>query len=487
MQGRSGATLLTGFVLLLALLSVLLRFQLLRARPLWFDELFTFWAARLPLRELIDALRRDSGPPGFYLLEKPFALLADRAPNGDAWLRVPSFVAGLGLLWCAPTLASKVARGFFVLLVSGFTLVNLYAAEARAYAPLGLLALVLFVLALRGEESLRRLAATAAVAALALDMHYLGLFVLAALLLLAARARRWRSCGALLLGGAVFLPWIPILRAQPAAAIAWVHESAGASAAGVLSALGGVGRVPAAFGTPPPPALFLAAAAAGIACLTLLLDVARRDRDAAEAAAFVLLVLAGVAASGLVRPVLFPGRTEMAVLPVWIWGLASAIRSSRALRVAGGAAAALGFVATFGLARQARTASPPVYVAVAESVSRAAEPGDAVLAAGSFYLPARLASERGQLVAPVHALPAELSEHPGWFVPALPGRAEEDLLARTLAAVPPGGRLFLVLPAPYQTEGVNRVLNGAGGDARALIRSRDAAVTLWTPRRPAIP
>jgi hypothetical protein len=53
--------------------------------------------------------------------------------------------------------------------------------------------------------------------------------------------------------------------------------------------------------------------------------------------------------------------------------------------------------------------------------------------------------------------------------------------------VPPGGRLFLVLPAPYQTEGVNRVLNGAGGDARALIRSRDAAVTLWTPRRPAIP
>ena len=225
--------------------------------------------------------------------------------------------------------------------------------------------------------------------------------------------------------------------------------------------------------------------AVGAACLALLLLAARRDRDAAESAAFVVLVLAGVAAAGLLRPILFPGRTEMAVLPVWIWGLASAARGSRALRVAGGGAAALGLVATFGLARQAHPLSPPV--AVAESLSRAAEPGDAVLAAASFYLPARLASERGVLPATVRALPAELSDHPGWFVPALPGRAEEELLAATLAAVPPGTRLFLVLPPPYQTEGVNRVLSDAGGEVRPLIRSRDAAVTLWTPRRPSIP
>ncbi|HEY4230185.1 MAG TPA: hypothetical protein VGO79_08425, partial [Thermoanaerobaculia bacterium] len=87
-------------LILVALLSLFLRLQILRTRPLWFDELFTFWAARLPLSGLLDALRFDSGPPGFYLLEKPFALLADRATKGDAWLRAPSFLAGLGLLGC---------------------------------------------------------------------------------------------------------------------------------------------------------------------------------------------------------------------------------------------------------------------------------------------------------------------------------------------------------------------------------------------------
>ncbi|HEY2797931.1 MAG TPA: hypothetical protein VGK26_08595 [Thermoanaerobaculia bacterium] len=490
MQGRSRATIGLLLPLLVAIVSELLRLQLLRARPLWFDELFTFWAARLPLQGpsgLLDALRFDSGPPGFYLLEKPFALLADRfaESNGDAWLRTPSFLAGLGLLWGMRTLTSGISRALFVILVSGSTLLNLYAAEARAYAALAALALALFLLALRGAETGRRLAATAVVAALALYTHYLALFVVAALLLLAAQARRWRSCAGLLVGTVVFLPWLPILRAQPAAAVAWIREPAAASSVGVLSALGGVGRVPGAFGTLPWSVLYAGGVAVGAACLVLLLLAARRERDAAQSAAFVLLVLGGVAAAGLFRPILFPGRTELAVLPVWVWGIASASRGGRALRAAGGVAAALGLVATVALARQPHPLSP--LSAVTESLARAAEPGDSVLAAGSFYLPARLASERRQLAADVSALPVELAKHPGWFVPALPGRSEEELLASTLAGVPPGSRLFLVLPAPYQTEGMNRVLADAGGQVRPLIRSRDAAVTLWAPRHPAIP
>jgi len=472
-------------LILVAVLSLILRLQILRSRPLWFDELFTFWAARLPLRGLLDALRFDSGPPGFYLLERPFALLADRVRDGDAWLRVPSFLAALGLLGFARALPAGISRGIFVLLVSGSALLNVYAGEARAYALLALLALALFLLALRGAETARRVVATAAVAALALLLHYLALFAVAALLLLAARARRWRSCAGLLVGSLAFLPWIPILRAQPAAAIAWIHEPAASAAGGVLSALGGVGRVPGSFGTLPSPLLYFGGMAVAAACLVLLLLAARRDRDAAESLAFVVLVLAGVLAAGIVRPILFAGRTELVVLSVWIWGLASASRGSRALRVAAAAAAALGLAATILLARQAHPLSSPA--AVTESLARAAEPGDSVLAAGAFYLPARLAADRGRLVARVDALPAELSKHPGWFVPALPGRAEEELLASTLAATPPGSRLFLVLPAPYQTAGVNRVLSTSSGDTRALVRSRDAAVTLWTPRRPSMP
>ena len=136
MQGRSRATIGFLLLLLIASVSMVLRLQILRARPLWFDELFTFWASRLPLRGLLDALRFDSGPPGFYLLERPFALLVDRLrgaeSGGDAWLRAAPFLAGLGLLGGVRTLPSGAPRAIFVALDSTSTLLNLSAAEARA-------------------------------------------------------------------------------------------------------------------------------------------------------------------------------------------------------------------------------------------------------------------------------------------------------------------------------------------------------------------
>jgi hypothetical protein len=481
-QSRSRATI--GFLVLLVLASAALRLGILLARPLWFDELFTFWAARLPLRALLDALRLDSGPPGFYLLEKPFALAADRLGHGDWLIRVPSFFAVLAMLGAARTQPAGIARACFVALLSGSTLLNLYAAEARPYGVLALLALALFLLSLRGAESARRVAAVAFVAALALYAHYLAAFVLAALLVLSARARRWRSCLALAAGGVAFLPWAPVLGHQPDAAVAWIREPFAASAAGVLSALGGVGRVPRPFGAAPSAWIFFAGTAAGAACFVLLLAAARRERDAAESAAFAVMVLGGVFAAGIWKPIFFAGRTETAVLPVWIWGLASAARGRRALRWACAAAAALGLAATASVAL--RRGLPTAPAAVIESLERVATRDDVVLAAASFYLPARLASERGELAASVRPLPPELADHPGWFLPAVPGPAEDALLADTLAALPRGGRLFLVVPPPYQTAAFDRAL-GVSGQTRALVRSRDAFVTLWTPGPPSAP
>jgi hypothetical protein len=432
------------------------------ARPLWFDELFTLWAARQPTRDLVAALRLDSGPPGFYLLERPFARLADRASAADAWIRVPSLLASLALLLAARALSRGASRALFVVLVSGSTLLNLYAAEARPYALLAALLLALFLLALRGEERPSRLVAAAVVAALALYTHYLALFALAALLVLSAAARRWRSFAALLAGAAVFLPWAPVLRAQPAAAVAWIREPLARTAAGMLSSFGGVGRVPSPFQPRVTPALFVAGVLAGAACWVVLLLRSRRDRDARDSAAFVLLVLAGVAAAGFVRPIVFAGRTEMAVLPVFLWGLAAA-PGSRGLR----AAAAL----------HAHEESAPS--AVAASLARAAREGDVVVASASFYLPARLAFERGRLAAPVRALPEELAAHPGWFVPTLPGPAEEIRLAAAMAEIVPGHRLFLVMPPPYQTDGLARALEGAGR-VEPLLRTEDAVVLAWT-------
>jgi hypothetical protein len=248
----------------------------------------------------------------------------------------------------------------------------------------------------------------------------------------------------------------------------------------MLSSFGGVGRVPSPFQPRVAPALFAAGAVVGAACWGALLLRGRRDRDARDAAAFALLVLAGVAAAGLVRPILFAGRTEMAVLPVFLWGLASASASSRdgrALRAAGLAAAALGLAATAATALHPYGSSAPS--AVAASLTGAAQEGDVVVASASFYLPARLASERGRLRASVRALSEDSAAHPGWFVPARPGAGEELRLAAAMADVPPGRRLFVVAPPPYLTEGVARTL-ATGGRVETLLRTEDAVVLAWT-------
>jgi catechol 2,3-dioxygenase-like lactoylglutathione lyase family enzyme len=105
--------------------------------------------------------------------------------------------------------------------------------------------------------------------------------------------------------------------------------------------------------------------------------------------------------------------------------------------------------------------------------------GDAVIAGPGFYLPARLAADRGDLRAAVSALPAGDADHPGWFVAALPGPDEEREVARTMDALPPGGRLFLLIPPPHQTPGIMRTLFSRG-TVREIVRQPDAVLLLWS-------
>ena len=485
MQNRSLAAI--GLLLLAAAVSAAARLWLLLERPLWFDELFTVWAARLPFSDLVAALRFDSGPPGFYLIEKPFVLLSEKLSDGAPLVRAVPFLATLTLFAATRTLPKGPARATLILLLSTSTLLNLYAAEARPYALLAALDLALFLLALRGAETPARLAAIVGLAVAALSTHYLAIIALAALLLLCATARRWRSCAALAAGGAAFLPWLPVLRAQPVEAIAWMRETPGSALGWFFSAFGGVGRVPASFGPEPPFTLVFGAIFTGAVLLMLLASRARTDPETRRALAFVTLVLGGSLLASLWRPIAFPGRTEMAVLPVFLWAVARAAADRRAVRWAAGAAAVLGLLATASFLRSPH-AEPP-YSAVAASLARVARPGDVVVAAASFYLPARLASERGELPASVRAMPEELGRHPGWFVPALPGPAEERALAEALGQLRPGGRLFVALPPAYATAGLRRLLEESGGRTRALLQTPDALVILRTaePQRSAAP
>jgi hypothetical protein len=430
----------------------------------------------------VAALRLDSGPPGFYWMEKPFVFFAE-ASGADWIVRLLPFLAVALLFLAARTLPGAASRVVFVALVAASVLLNLYAAEARPYGVLGLLALALFLLGLEGEETGGRLAALCALAAAGLYTHYLAIFAVVALGLLAARAGRWKSCAALAGGAVLFVPWIPVLLRQPASAVAWMRETPAGSLAGFLSALGGVGRVPSPFGPPAHRVLFAAAALAGAALALLAAARPGADRPTKQALAFVGLVLGGILVTGLWRPIAFAGRSEVMVLPVWFWAIARGADRGRALRWLSASAAVLGAVATAGV-----LAAPPPGAPLEDlraNLERVAGPRDVVFASAGFYLPVRLASDQGRLRAAVRALPQEIALHPGWFVPALPGAAQEALVSRAAADLPPGGRIFLVLPPAYATPGLRAALasSAAGGSVRELVRTPEMLVLLFTPTK----
>ncbi len=405
-------------------------------------------------------------------------MLAGIRPDADALLRAPSYLAILFLFFGAGALPRGRSRNAFLALVATSVFLTLYAAEARPYALLALLGFAAFRLALFGEETPRRLVAIALVSAAALYTHYLAILAVGALFALAMSARRLRSGAALAAGAAAFLPWVPVLRAQPAAATAWMLESAPASLLGFLSGLGGVGRIPAPFGGPAPTPLFLAGAATGAFLLVVLAACARTDRDLRPALFFVVAVLAAALLAARWRPIAFAGRTEMAVLPVWFWAIGRAASGRATARAGTILAALLGIGATAAVVAAGSPRTEPADVAAAlASVSRA---DDRIIAAASLYLPLRREADRGRLAGSLSALPGELAAHPGWFVPALPGPEESRAVARAIGELPAGQRLYLVIPPAYATPELSAALAAPGGRSRELARGPDALVILRT-------
>jgi len=447
--------------------AALARLFALLARPLWFDEIFTAWAARMPWPRLLDVLRLDSGPPFFYVLERPVAAIGGRLGAPDTLLRALSFVAAAALFLAARTLPDASARRRFLVLTAASPLLLVYAAEARPYALLSALGMALFLLSLAAPERLPRLALAALLSAAALFTHYLAILLVASLAAVALARGRRRSAAALLLGAAFFLPWVPVLAHQPGEAIAWMRETAPSSAAAMLSAAGGAGRVPDPFGGPLPG--WLLWAGAGVGCVALAGATTSRSgaSPARDAALVTVLTLSGALFLSLLRrPVAFPGRTELAVLPIWLWGLAAATSTSRLARVASVAVAAVGALSCGALLSRVPRENPP-YVEAAAKLGREAGPKDVAIVGGAFYLPARLASDRGLLASRLVALPEELAAHPGWIPARLPGPRDLDGLERELTLLPPQSRAFVLVPPLFDNAGLRAVLSG-GGKVRSL-------------------
>lgn len=429
----------------------------------------------MDLASLLDALRRDSGPPLFYVVEKPFVHAAE-ALAFDPLARLYPFLAALGVFAAARALPPG-ARLRFVALWACSPLAAVYSAEARPYAPLALLALLLFLLTRAEPVSAPRAIPLVAVATALLYTHYLALFLVAALALECAVRRRWRTLAALATAGVLFLPWLPVLARQPPAATGWMRESARASAIGLVSALGGAGRIPDPLGGPLSSPLFLAGAAIGVVLIGMIAIRARRDFAVGEAFIVVAGTLALVAAAGAVRAVAFAGRSEMVVLPIWLWGLARAGTGVRAARIGAWACVAAGALSIISLVAAPRPT--PIPQAVVAHVARVAAPGDLVVALPRFILPALLAAQRGTLSARVESLPAEAARHPGWFVPEAPGESQERELERTLA-MRRRGAVYILLHPLEATPGMRRVL-ASRGRAREMLRHPEALLVRWEP------
>jgi hypothetical protein len=395
-------------------------------------------------------------------------------------VRALPFLAIALLVFGARSLPTGESRVWFVVLLSTSVLLTYYSAEARAYALLALLDFALFLLLrtpARAGRALVRGAAIALCAAAALHTHYLALFFVAAAGLATLLERRWRDAAALTAGGLFFLPWLPVLFRQPAAATAWMRDTFFQSATGFLSTLGGVGRVPPAFGFPPPALLFWLGAAAGAAALALLIPAARRDPEIRAGAVVCVAFLAAALATGLLRPVAFPGRTELAVLPVWLWTIARAVPSGPRVRAAAWAAAVLGAAALVLALPTARY--EPSGPRVSAALSGLARPSDLVVAGASFYLPARLARDRGVLSAPLQGFPREVEGHPGWFPLRAPPEEAYRELDAALASRPAGSRVWIAVHPLFATRRMGELLKKRG-TVREGLRGTDVLVMVWT-------
>jgi hypothetical protein len=447
-------------------------------RPLWFDELFTIWASRLSLTRILAVLANDSGPPLWYVLEKPFVVVGERLFSSDAVARLLSFSATLVLFAGAFALPSRPAKIRYIFLAATSPLLLLYSAEARAYACLSLVCFALFLLAARGQETPRRLVAVAFLSATALYTHYLALFAVGALAIVAMAEKRRRSALALVAGAVPFLLWVPVMMAQPRDAVAWMHESASELVTGILSSLGGAGDVPHPFGPALPFTLVLPGAGLALVLAALLGSIWRRDTETRRACAFVVLYFGGVLVASLARPIAFAGRTEMAILPVWLWTLARAGDRHRTIRAASCAVALISGISTALLVAAPR--EPTVAARALQHLGELARPGDVLFAGAHFYLPARLAADRGRLGMTVHAFPLEQAEHPGWSVPRWAKPDDRAAVERALDRAGDTGRVFFQVPRSYRLM-LAPVLAGRGV-TRRLAETREMLLAVWTKR-----
>jgi uncharacterized membrane protein len=203
------------------LVGIVLRFY--TRSDLWLDEALSVNIARLPLRQLHDALRHDGAPPLYYVVLHGWIRLFG---TGDTAVRALSglcSVATLPLAWFAgKRLGGRPVAWLAVVVLATSPYAIRYSTESRMYALVMLLVFAGYLAVRRAIErpTIGRLAVVALVTALLVYTQYWSFYLVAvAVVVLGRRARRaepgpsrraaWRCLAAIVVGTLTFAAWIP--------------------------------------------------------------------------------------------------------------------------------------------------------------------------------------------------------------------------------------------------------------------------------------
>lgn len=219
----AGSPLLTAGFVFAVLCSLILRF--VTTSPLWLDEAQSVAIARLPLPQLFDALRQDGSPPLYYLL---LHVWIGWFGQGDYAVRSLSAIFGvlaLPLAWrLTRQLAGRRTAQAVLLLLATSPFAIRYSDETRMYS---LMVLLTLLLAMAVRQVVRRpgvwpIAAVAVTTGAIALTHYWGFYLLAVVVVLAlVLVRRYRGpmlrlLAGMVVGGVLFLPWVPSFLTQMA-------------------------------------------------------------------------------------------------------------------------------------------------------------------------------------------------------------------------------------------------------------------------------
>ncbi|MFH1073021.1 MAG: glycosyltransferase family 39 protein [Nanoarchaeota archaeon] len=209
--------------LLLGILAVSFCFKLtsLGAPSIKGDEGYSFYEASKPIPEMIDSIKGDPHPPGYYLFLHFWQLLG----KSEFWLRLSSVLFHAGAVVMAYLLGKLLFSPRTGILAAGILAVSeahlRYSQLLRMYSLIVLISLVAvyFFFKFLKRQSLLNAALFVLFSAAGLYTHYYFIFLLLALhcyvLLMKVQRKFWKAWIlanlAILL---LFLPWLPIFSAQ---------------------------------------------------------------------------------------------------------------------------------------------------------------------------------------------------------------------------------------------------------------------------------